>query len=331
MPRYLDYVTLDVFTPVPFAGNQLGVVFLPDDPASVSQGQKQQIAREFNYSETIFIHPVLADSPNRRRFDIFMTDRELPFAGHPTIGAASWLLCLAPDVSQSLSIDTLVAKAGDITISLLGISDRIVSASIPFDAHLHKARYPLSELLRLYPSLSPAFSTMSSSATRDFPVFSIVKGVNQLLIDLPNLEALESLSPAVSGEEVPTKTASQGGYLDENWGGEGIVAVYFYVRDVQDKATNKPVIRTRMIDGALEDAATGSAASGLAAYLSLIEPNSEGKCYDYDIVQGVEMDRRSEIGAKVVRATDGPGIASIVLRGTAVKICAGQILVKEES
>lgn len=332
MPRYLDYVTLDVFTAVPFAGNQLGVVFLPDSSsAALSQRQKQEIAREFDYSETIFIHPASAHSQNKRRIDIFMTDRELPFAGHPTIGAACWLLHLSPDASQPNLVDTLITKAGDIMTSLSSISPGSVSASIPYDAHIHNSRYPLSDLLRLHPSLSSVFPATDSHSADGFPVFSVVKGVSQIFIDLPNLDALECLLPAAGGEEVPTKTISQGGFLDEGWGGEGLVVLYFYVRDVQDKPTNMSVIRTRMIAGSLEDAATGSAASALAAYLSLVDPDGRGKSYDYNIVQGVEMGRRSEIGARVVRAKDGHSIVSLELRGTAVKICSGQIIVKEES
>lgn len=90
MSRWVDFVTLDVFTAAPFSGNPLAVVFLPDNVSKpLSQSQKQEIAKEFNYSETIFIHPVAAASPTKRPIDIFMTDQELPFAGHPTVGAAS--------------------------------------------------------------------------------------------------------------------------------------------------------------------------------------------------------------------------------------------------
>jgi PhzF family phenazine biosynthesis protein len=54
----VDFVTLDVFTAAPFSGNPLAVVFLPDNLSKpLSQSQKQEIAKEFNYSETIFIHP----------------------------------------------------------------------------------------------------------------------------------------------------------------------------------------------------------------------------------------------------------------------------------
>lgn len=90
MASQLEFVTLDVFTTTPFKGNPLGVVHLPPPTASapaLSQAQKQAIAREFNLSETVFVHDVSPgseeESSNTRRIDIFMTDKELPFAGHP--------------------------------------------------------------------------------------------------------------------------------------------------------------------------------------------------------------------------------------------------------
>lgn len=332
MSRYLGFVTLDVFTAVPFAGNPLAVVFLPDESSEpLSQTQKQEIAQEFNLSETIFIHPRAAASPTKRAIDIFMTDRELPFAGHPTIGAASWLLCLSPTEQQYHSVDTIVTKAGEIPTSLSSNSEDIVSVLVPYDAHTHKSQFPLSELLRLHPSLSSAFSETPSQKANAFPVFSVVKGVSQIFVKLPNLTALKSLASASGGEMVPTKSTSQGGYLDDGWGGDGLIVLYFYVLDVWDEPTKKSVIRTRMIVGNLEDPATGSAASGLAAYLSLVDSNSSRSSYDYDIVQGVEMGRRSEIGAKVVLSENGRNIQSLQLSGRAVKISEGKILVKEEN
>ena len=76
--------TLDVFTDTPFAGNPLAVVL---DCDGLSTDRMQAIAREFNLSETVFVlDPV--DPVNTARLRIFTPTRELPFAGHPTIGAA---------------------------------------------------------------------------------------------------------------------------------------------------------------------------------------------------------------------------------------------------
>lgn len=75
----LLFATVDVFTSVLFAGNPLAIVNIPST-ISLTQEQKQKIAREFNYSETVFLHEHTG-SADGRRIDIFTTTEELPFAG----------------------------------------------------------------------------------------------------------------------------------------------------------------------------------------------------------------------------------------------------------
>lgn len=82
----LDFAVVDVFTNKRYEGNPLAIVRLPAS-SSVTQEQKQNIAREFNLSETTFLHEPSGDEQNVWTVDIFMTTAELPFAGHPTIGA----------------------------------------------------------------------------------------------------------------------------------------------------------------------------------------------------------------------------------------------------
>src|SRR6185503_1119881 len=78
------FVTLDVFTDKRFAGNPLAVVL---EPEGLETAAMQTIAREFNLSETVFVFPP-ADKANRAKLRIFTPARELPFAGHPTVGTA---------------------------------------------------------------------------------------------------------------------------------------------------------------------------------------------------------------------------------------------------
>ncbi len=78
------YAIYDVFTSSRLSGNPLAVVF---DSSDLSTNEMQAIAREFNLSETVFIStPVNALHSAALR--IFMPSGELPFAGHPTVGAA---------------------------------------------------------------------------------------------------------------------------------------------------------------------------------------------------------------------------------------------------
>ena len=79
-----NFVTLDVFTDRRFAGNPLAVVL---DPNGLDAAAMQAIAREFNHPETVFVFPP-AEPAHRARVRIFTPARELPFAGHPTVGTA---------------------------------------------------------------------------------------------------------------------------------------------------------------------------------------------------------------------------------------------------
>ena len=80
----LSYEIVDVFTDRPFTGNPLAVVFGGDD---LGRDQMQALAREFHLSETVFVlTPVVHGATYRAR--IFTPQEELPFAGHPSVGAA---------------------------------------------------------------------------------------------------------------------------------------------------------------------------------------------------------------------------------------------------
>ena len=82
--RPLPYEIVDVFTDRPFAGNPLAVVFGGDELAT---DQMQALANEFHLSETIFVLPPTEPGATYR-VRIFTPEAELPFAGHPSVGAA---------------------------------------------------------------------------------------------------------------------------------------------------------------------------------------------------------------------------------------------------
>jgi len=86
--RSRPFVQVDVFTAVPYLGNPLAVVI---DGADLSDAEMQHLAHWTNLSETTFLVPP-TDPAADYRVRIFTTTRELPFAGHPTIGSChAWL------------------------------------------------------------------------------------------------------------------------------------------------------------------------------------------------------------------------------------------------
>ncbi|CAK7214481.1 hypothetical protein SBRCBS47491_002157 [Sporothrix bragantina] len=329
MPE-LEFVTLDVFTTKRFEGNPLAVVQVPVD-VDLAQDTKQTIAREFNFSETVFLHETaLGENPNQHTVDIFTTDQELPFAGHPTIGTASYVLGKKSFASSSGS-SSLLVKAGRIPIERVGTDEPlVVRASVPHDVHIHQGHLRTTEGIdavrksRAVGHGSPEIET----AELDAPVVSIVRGMTFVLVRLDSLEQLASLSARGQGldfDHLP-------GLLDVGpWGREeagGLISRYYYVVTASSEEKNVTDVRTRMIELQEEDPATGSAACTLASYLTLRKDNtkSASQTHRYNITQGVEMGRKSDILVEVATGADG-SIDKVFLGGSAVEVTRGTISV----
>lgn len=325
-PLDLSFVTLDVFTTKRFEGNPLAIVHVPAG-VTLAQETKQTVAREFNFSETVFLHEAASDS-SEHPVDIFTTDRELPFAGHPTIGTASHVLGKQAEVGDNNT--ALLVKAGRIPIERVGPSGPtdplVVRASVPHDVHVHAGH------LRTTPGIDAVRKSgavghgnpATETAELDAPVVSIVRGMAFVLVRLASLEQLGALSASGRGLDFDLLPD----LLDKGpWGPEagGHVSRYYYVVTDDDTTEGTKDIRTRMIGLHEEDPATGSAACTLASYLSL-EAGANSKLLRYNVTQGVEMGRRSEILVEVQTKADG-GIEAVYLGGSAVEVTRGTIRV----
>ncbi|KAK9357931.1 hypothetical protein V1504DRAFT_462752 [Lipomyces starkeyi] len=314
IPTVLNYVTLDVFTSTPFAGNPLAVVQVPR-ALSLTQVQKQMIAREFNYSETVFLHehghfPSDDEDPSWT-MDIFTTTDELPFAGHPTIGTACYAMSARGAVRGKLNL-----KAGPVNVSY-DPATRLARAAIPHDVHIHNTTVSAEQLLTMQPS-PDVRRDLTASGFLDLPgspVVSIVPGMTFVLVQLPSLQSLATIG--VSSGDVQVT-------LDPAWS-PSFVGIYFYVLQ-PEAADGTRHIRTRMMANGFEDPATGSAASALAAFLALKTPRG-GDSLRFLMTQGVEMGRQSEISVDVDTGLDG-SIRQITLAGTAVEVMNGRIYLK---
>ncbi|KAF2001435.1 Diaminopimelate epimerase-like protein [Amniculicola lignicola CBS 123094] len=313
----LDFATIDVFTRTKYAGNPLAIVRVPKN-ITLTQDQKQIIAREFNLSETTFLHEQESGSGLPTwTVDIFMTTAELPFAGHPTIGTACFVLseyAAAKGISEGVIEGGFKIKAGPIGLQY-DVAKKTARAAIPHDIHVHKTTWSKENLSATQSQLAEASRKQDVNLKDEYPVASIVKGMTFILIELENEDALgrvatTALRPHVEG-------------LDDGWD-KTFVGCYFYVR-YPDKDDGTRVLRTRMIEGTLEDSATGSAASDLAGYLSLLEGKPKQRLR-YEITQGVEMGRKSDISLEVVMA-ESEGIETLYLEGSAVEVMEGRLTV----
>src|SRR5436190_5377655 len=110
------YVLVDVFTDTPLAGNQLAVF---TDGRGLDEGTMQNLARELNLSETVFVLP--AEAGGHARIRIFTPSVELPFAGHPTLGSA--FVLAGPLQVPEIRLETL---RGIVPVALERQQNRIV-------------------------------------------------------------------------------------------------------------------------------------------------------------------------------------------------------------
>ncbi|ENH67412.1 hypothetical protein FOC1_g10010683 [Fusarium oxysporum f. sp. cubense race 1] len=292
----LQFTTLDVFTTSAFEGNPLAVVTIPppSQQAPLTQSQKQRIAREFNLSETVFVHDVENRAEtDERKIDIFTPQFELPFAGHPTIGTAVFL--------QPQDVKKMIAKAGRIDLEFENGSPR---ALIPHDVKLHKERVPKHEVEAGWDGKLAEVAAADEGA----PLFSIVNGMTFALVNLPSLELLGAAKVGAMGY-------IDGDLQDDGWKHDFDSRRYYYtLLDGETSSDGKHVqnLRTRLVKRTMEDPATGSAA--------------------FNITQGVEMGRESLIVVDVEVKTDGAGerkVKTVHLSGKAVEVMKGTVRVPQ--
>jgi len=291
------FFVCDVFTDTRFGGNQLAV--LPE-AEGLSGAQMQQVAREFNFSESTFVLPSEAHT---RQVRIFTPTTEVPFAGHPNVGTAFALASkgLLGAIEDTAEV-TFEEKAGLVPMTIR----RTDSGS--FWCELH-APEPLSfgesvtvEELAAAVSLEPGDIVTSTHG----PVEASV-GLRFLFAELASRDALERARTNMSG-------------LDEIVRRGVTPDIHLYVRS--DDAFD---IRARMfapLDGVLEDPATGSANCALVGLLSHHNDDASGD-FSFRIAQGVEMGRPSVLEARTAKR-DGT-VSDVWIGGTSVMVAEGTI------
>ena len=255
-----DYLVYDVFTDVPFGGNQLAVI---PDAHALPEADLQRIAAEFNFSETTFLYPP-ADPANTARVRIFTPTMEVPFAGHPTIGTAIALRDLGrgPDMVIELGIGPIPVRTHGGGASFI-VSTLLERVSTPDVALVAKA-LGLPETAIRTSTHQPVQASL---------------GLPFVIVELASLHDLERCQPVL--DHIRAGAARFPAGLD--------FALYPYVRTGKD-------VQARMfapLDNIPEDPATGSAAATLAALLT----ETLGQAQDLTITQGVTMGRASFISA----------------------------------
>jgi trans-2,3-dihydro-3-hydroxyanthranilate isomerase len=220
------YLIVDVFSDAPLRGNQLGVF---PDAAGFSSEQMQRLARELNFSETVFVLP--AEGEGDARIRIFTPTHELPFAGHPVLGSAFV-------VGERLERDTVRLQCG------LGV--------IPVELERKDGRIVFGRMRQLVPAWRPYEREAELLAAlgverSELPVEAYPNGPLHVYVALASEHAVASLRPDFAMlERLGEVGANCFARAGPSWKTRMFGPAY----------------------GVLEDPATGSAAGPLAIHLA---------------------------------------------------------------
>jgi trans-2,3-dihydro-3-hydroxyanthranilate isomerase len=261
----LQFTLCDVFADRPFSGNQLAVFH---DATGVSDDAMAGLAREFAWSEVTFVLLRTGDIPSVR---IWTPYGELPFAGHPAVGTA---VVLAAEGVLPVEAGGLQLGIGRVDIQVSEVTSAGGRATMMQLAPVFGA------ILKDRGRVAAALSLQEEDLAPELESQIVSTGADHLMVPIRTAEALTrarplpQLLPAVL-QEVGARRA----YL-------------FTVDTPQSNAA----ARARLLAVGMEDAATGSAAGPLGAYLVQYGLHRAGTL---DIEQGIEMGRPSRISVDV--------------------------------
>ena len=267
------FYQVDVFTNTPFSGNPLAVFF---DVENTSSQTMHAIAKEMNLSETIFVLPP-GNLPVDFSVRIFTPEKEIPFAGHPTIGTAHILRETEKVISGNHTIK-LSMKAGIITVTK-GLTDNLLFMDQPLPEYLSV----LDCAEKIGQVLSIPISNIKLS---HYPIQIVTTGLPVLLVPINPIKSLEQIVVNVSE-------------LNNFLHSLGVEMLYAFTDETLNPSAN---IHARMFApplGILEDPATGSAAGAMGAYIFKHKIVSENNLKNITIEQGYKMGRPSCIHVEI--------------------------------
>jgi trans-2,3-dihydro-3-hydroxyanthranilate isomerase len=276
------YAIADVFTDTPLEGNPVAVF---TDATGLSAEVMQRAARELNLSETVF---VLRSEQAHLKVRIFTPAVELPFAGHPILGAA-----FVVGRAMGSPVVRLETGLGVVAVTLT----RPDGGADPVYGEMEQPTPTVEEFL----AADELLAALGFSGDREglLPIEAYRSGPAHVYVELPDPDAVAALRPDLGALE------RLGVYGINCFAGSG------------------ERWKTRMFGPALgvaEDPATGSAAGPLAVHLARHGRIAYGS--EIEIVQGVEIGRRSVLRARVDGAPDA--IERVVVGGSAVIVARGE-------
>lgn len=297
--RRFDYQVLDVFTTEPLKGNPLAVF---PSGEGLSAAQMQQIAAEFNLSETVFLLPAAREGAVAKA-RIFTPKREVDFAGHPTVGSA-FVLSRQHGLEQPFVIEENVGA---------------VSIEPDRDEHGFERFWLTTPKIEF----SQTLDAQLCASLVHLPLEDLLSDVPPQFVSAGN----PMLYIAVNTPEAVDRAALQESYLPAVLDLQDAVGTFVFARKEPASATNYDVY-SRMFapqSGIREDPATGSATGPLAAYMLKYGLLPRDAAVRFISEQGAHMGRRSILHVRV----DGADSREPVIRvgGCAVLVAQGTFFV----
>lgn len=300
MTRSLSYALLDVFTDRRFAGNPLAIV---EDADALGGGEMLAVAREFNLSETVFLLEP-RDSVHTARLRIFTPAAELPFAGHPTIGAAAYLA---------------ETRGGDL------LSRHGVAIALECDLGLLRCEALRGRSGVTYAELTLPVLPATLAGAPDRAALAEALSLEPEDIGFDDHEpTIRGAGPAFVYVPIASRAA-----LDRARSAAGFSAViaaaagaFLYTRETVDPAS---AVHARMLANGLgmdEDPATGSAAAAFAAVALEFERPDDGE-HELFIEQGYAMGRPSRITLRM--SVERGALTRVAIGGQAVRVGEGRL------
>jgi trans-2,3-dihydro-3-hydroxyanthranilate isomerase len=297
------YHTLDVFTDTRFAGNPLAIV---PDGSGLDDAEMQRIAREFNLSETVFILPP-ENEAHSARVRIFTPGRELPFAGHPTVGTAIFLAQQMTGNSEREEDAIIVLEEG---VGPVRVGVRLRPGEAPF-AELDVPVLP-EEVDKAAPGdrLAAALGLAPNDIGFENHVATqFSSGVPFTFVPVRDLDAIGRAVPRIQ-------------HWREAFGDHDHPNAFVYCRQTAHKSA---AFHARMFAptmGIPEDPATGAAAAAFAGVVIKFDTPPDG-VHSGIIEQGYEMGRPSNIFQEL--EVEAGKLAKVRIGGHAVRVMEGEL------
>tara|TARA_B100001564_G_C20646361_1_gene674589 strand:- start:225 stop:1136 length:912 start_codon:yes stop_codon:yes gene_type:complete len=277
----LEFYTVDVFSNKIFGGNPLAIFTNTDD---ISTDLMQSIASEVNYSETVFIQKP-KNKDNTAKVKIFTPKNELPFAGHPNVGAGFLLSCFPNLIPGNYSKNKMVFEeiAGLVNVIPQYNGATVVGSKIEAPNKFHKLEtVPTSTIQNCIETNEGSIIT-----SNDPPVVAGV-GLDFVIAEVQNEEILNNARCNISAFSEADKNFSYG---------DDFFSLMIYYRGNQQNIFARVFAP---LSGIVEDAATGSACGALGALLAS-QNNDRNNKYNYKIHQGEMIGRPSLINVSILK------------------------------